>query len=79
MDLSDSSVNGRGENSLQALPIPRRSCHLTALSVCTLNQTEQKGALERTIGTLKVYVCCASEMRMQDPSSVVALFGPHKT
>ncbi|CAH8639814.1 unnamed protein product [Dicrocoelium dendriticum] len=58
---------------------PRVSLRLACLNVRTLLQIGQQAALARTLETLSIDICCLSETRLQDSSSVLTLRSPHAT
>ena len=63
----------------QSLIKPRSSVHIAAFNVRTLKQMGQQAALVRTLDTLTIDVCCVSETRIQDPTTVVELTAPDVT
>jgi hypothetical protein len=50
--------------------------HLAAFNVRTLKQAGQQAALARTLDSLCIDVCCISETRIQDESTVIELTAP---
>lgn len=75
IDLSEGSISWENE-------IIRRNClnisiQLTWLhSVSTHTQIEQHTALARNLEIFKIDLCCVSETRIQDPTSVVNFRSP---
>ncbi|CAH8560679.1 unnamed protein product [Dicrocoelium dendriticum] len=83
--LPDSSVQQSGCDSgcsadqgvqPMALLCPRSSFRLACFNVRTLMQNGQQAGLARTLDSLDVDVCCLSETRLQDPSTVLTLTSP---
>ena len=61
---------------MNALFRPRCSVYVAAFNVRTLKQVGQQAALARTLDSLNVDVCCVSETRIQDSSTVINLTAP---
>ena len=57
---------------------PRSPIHVAAFNVRTLLQIGQQASLAQTLDSLCIDVCCVSETRIQDPSSVMHLKPPGK-
>ena len=55
---------------------PRHSVYLAAFNVRTLKQAGQQAALALTLDSLGIDVCCVSETRIQDASTVIELTAP---
>ncbi|CAH8632296.1 unnamed protein product [Dicrocoelium dendriticum] len=55
---------------------PLSSFRLACFNVRTLLQIGQQAALSRTLETLSIDICCLSETRLQDSSSVLNLRSP---
>ena len=55
---------------------PRCSVYVAAFNVRTLKQAGQQAALARTLDSLNIDVCCVSETRIQDSSTVIELSAP---
>lgn len=55
---------------------PREPIHVAAFNVRTLLQVGQQASLAQTLFSLKVDVCCVSETRIQDPSTVIQISPP---
>ncbi|KER25885.1 hypothetical protein T265_06740 [Opisthorchis viverrini] len=55
---------------------PRHPLYLAAFNVRTLKQAGQQAALALTLDSLGIDVCCVSETRIQDASTVIELTGP---
>jgi hypothetical protein len=55
---------------------PRVPFKLAAFNVRTLARVGQQAALSRTLETLAIDICCLSETRIQDSSSVIRLTSP---
>ncbi|GAA56555.1 hypothetical protein CLF_111095 [Clonorchis sinensis] len=55
---------------------PRRPVYLASFSVRTLKQAGQQATLVLTLDSLGIDVCCVSETRIQDESTVVELAAP---
>jgi len=55
---------------------PYCSVYLAAFNVRTLKQAGQQASLARTLDSLGVDVCCVSETRMHDPTTVTELTAP---
>ncbi|KER30676.1 hypothetical protein T265_02918 [Opisthorchis viverrini] len=55
---------------------PRHPLYLAAFNVRTLKQAGQQAALALTLDSLGIDVCCVSETRIQDASTVIELTAP---
>ena len=55
---------------------PRCSVYVAAFNVRTLKQAGQQAAFARTLDSLNIDVCCVSETRIQDSSTVIELNAP---
>ena len=55
---------------------PRRPVYLSAFNVRTLKQAGQQAALARSLDSLGVDICCVSETRIQDSSTIMELTAP---
>ncbi|KER24470.1 hypothetical protein T265_14423 [Opisthorchis viverrini] len=55
---------------------PRHLVYLAAFNVRTLKQAGQQAALALTLDSLGIDVCCVSETRIQDASTVIELTAP---
>ena len=58
---------------------PRSLLHLAAFNVRTLCQIGQQAALACTLETFNIDICCVSETRIQDPTSIITLRSPDPT
>ncbi|VDP31554.1 unnamed protein product [Schistosoma margrebowiei] len=63
-------------NVIPGLLKPRSKPHVRAFNVRTLYQIGQQASLARTSESRAIDVCCVSETRIQDPSSVIHLTSP---
>ncbi|VDP57848.1 unnamed protein product, partial [Schistosoma curassoni] len=63
-------------NVIPGLLKPRSTLHVGAYNVRTLCQIGQQASLARTLESRAMDVCCVSETRIQDPSSVIRLTSP---
>ncbi|KER23522.1 LOW QUALITY PROTEIN: hypothetical protein T265_14625 [Opisthorchis viverrini] len=66
----------RVQSQPQALFKPRKSVRLAAFSVRTLKQAGQQVGVVRTLDSLCIDVCCLSETRTEDASTVIDLAAP---
>ncbi|GAA47879.1 exosome complex exonuclease RRP6, partial [Clonorchis sinensis] len=57
---------------------PRHPVSLAVFNVRTLKQAEQQAALDLTLDSLGIDVCCVSETRIQDSSTILELTAPLK-
>ena len=55
---------------------PRHPVNIGAFNVRTLMQIGQQASLAMTLASLSVDICCISETRIQDPSTVLRLTCP---
>ena len=77
----DSSVHPQSQSTVQFTNTksvfgPRCHTYLAAFNVRTLKQASQQAALAVTLDSLRIDVCCLSETRIQDSSSVTMLSAP---
>ncbi|CAH8494747.1 unnamed protein product [Dicrocoelium dendriticum] len=72
----DSGCAADQEVQPMALLRPRSSFRLACFNVRTLMQIGQQAGLARTLDSLDIDVCCLSETRLQDPSTVLTLTSP---
>ncbi|CAH8497241.1 unnamed protein product [Dicrocoelium dendriticum] len=74
----DKSMFKQADNVSSSVSLwsPRVSLRLACLNVRTLLQIGQQAALARTLETLSIDICCLSETRLQDSSSVLTLRSP---
>ncbi|CAH8665504.1 unnamed protein product [Schistosoma curassoni] len=63
-------------NAITGLLKPRSKLHVGAFNVRTLCQIGQHASLAKTLESRAIDVCCVSETRIQDPSSVIHLTSP---
>ncbi|CAH8579798.1 unnamed protein product [Schistosoma haematobium] len=63
-------------NVIPGLLKPRYKLHVGAYNVRTLCQIGQQASLVRTLESRAIDVCCVSQTRIQDPSSVIHLTSP---
>lgn len=78
-EFSDSIIDGRGRNSLQASLKPKCSLHPAAFNGRTVIQLGQQAVLAKTLRTFKIDVCYLSKWRTEEPTSVITLRGPNIT
>ncbi|CAH8584475.1 unnamed protein product [Dicrocoelium dendriticum] len=71
--MSNQAVKSSSSASIWS---PRSSFRLACLNVRTLLQIGQQAALVRTLQTLSIDICCFSETRLQDSSTVLTLRSP---
>ncbi|CAH8490989.1 unnamed protein product [Schistosoma margrebowiei] len=60
-------------NAIPGLLKPRSKLHVGAFNLRTLCHIGQQASLARTLESRAIDVCCISETRIQDPSSVIHL------
>ena len=68
-----------GTSQLAPLVKPRKLINIGAFNVRTLAKIGQQASLEITLDTLNIDICCVSETRIQDFSTVVQLSCPNST
>ena len=68
-----------GTSQLTPLVKPRKLINIGAFNVRTLAKIGQQASLAITLDTLRVDICCVSETRIQDFSTVVHLSCPNST
>ncbi|GAA53535.1 hypothetical protein CLF_110434 [Clonorchis sinensis] len=63
-------------NTSKSVFKPRKPVYLATFNVRSLKQAGQQVALARTLDSLSIDVCCLSETRTQDASTVIELTAP---
>ncbi|GAA53774.1 ATP-binding cassette transporter, partial [Clonorchis sinensis] len=63
-------------NTSKSVFKPRKPVYLATFNVRSLKQAGQQVALARTLDSLRIDVCCLSETRTQDASTVIELTAP---
>ncbi|VDP84805.1 unnamed protein product [Echinostoma caproni] len=78
---TDSAYSGPKLTSSEILELKIAAlCHdIAAFNVRSLYQIGQQSALARTLETFQLDVCCVTETRIQDPTSIISMRAPDPT